>query len=41
MMSMNLTHIATNYSCIITGISKSKATKLLENIYLTEKSRTF
>ena len=26
-----------DYRCIITGISKSEATKLLQNIYLTEK----
>ena len=29
-----------NYHCIISGISKSEATKLLQNIDLTEKSRT-
>ena len=45
-MSMNLSDIAifeiknTNYCCIITGISKSEATKLLQNIDLTEKSGT-
>ena len=40
---MNLSGIAiskiknTNYRCIITGISKSEAIKLLLNIDLTEK----
>ena len=40
---MNLSHIAilkiknASYYCIITGISKSEATKLLQNIDLTEK----
>ena len=29
-----------NYRCIITGISKSEAIKLLQNIDLTEKSGT-
>ena len=27
-----------DYRCIITGVSKSKAVKLLQNIDLTEKS---
>ena len=46
MMFMNLSDIAilkiknTNYPCIITGISKSEAIKLLQNIDLIEKSRT-
>ena len=46
MMCMNLSDIAilkienTNYHCIITGISKSEATKLLQNTDLTEKSGT-
>ena len=41
---MNLNDIAilnikdANYRCIITGISKSEAIKLLQNIDLTEKS---
>ena len=45
MMSMNLTSIVilkienADYRCIITRISKSEATKLLQNIDLTEKSR--
>ena len=30
-----------DYCCIITGISKTEAVKLLQNINLTEKSRTF
>ena len=44
MMSINLSNIATlniknfDYHCIISGISKSKATKLLQDIDLTEKS---
>ena len=44
MMSMNLSDIAilnikgSNYYCIITGISKSKAIKLLQNIDLARKS---
>ena len=29
-----------NYHCIISEISKSEATKLLQNIDLTEKCRT-
>ena len=29
-----------DYCCIITGISKSEAIKLFQNIDLTEKSRT-
>ena len=46
MMSINLRDIAileiknTNYCCIITGISKSEATKLLQIIDLTEKNGT-
>ena len=46
MMSMNLSHIAilkfknVNYCCIITGMSKSEAIKLLESIDLTEKNGT-
>ena len=45
-MSMNLSDIYilniknVNYCCIINGISKSEAIKLLQNIDLTEKSRT-
>ena len=31
----------TNYDCVITGINKSKAKKLLQNIDLTEKSVTY
>ena len=30
----------TDYNCIITGISKSEAIKLLKNIHLTEKGGT-
>ena len=30
----------TNYCCIISGISKSEAIKLLQNIDLTEKNGT-
>ena len=43
---MNLSGIAilnikgSSYCCIIIGISKSKAIKLLQNIDLTEKSGT-
>ena len=43
---MNLSDIAilnikgSDYCCIITGISKSKAIKLLQNIDLTKKSGT-
>ena len=46
MMSINLSGIAilkikyTNYSCIITRISKVKATNLTQNIDLTEKGGT-
>ena len=46
MMSMNLTDIAVlntkgaDYGSIISGISKSEAIKLLQNIDLTEKSGT-
>ena len=46
MMSMNLCDIAiltikgSNYHCIISGISKNEAIKLLQNIDLTEKSGT-
>ena len=46
MMSMNLSHIAilkfknVNYCCIITGMSKSEAIKLIESIDLTEKNGT-
>ena len=46
MMSMNLSDIAilciknADYHSIITGISKSEAIKLLQNIDLTEKSGT-
>ena len=44
MMSSKLNYIATlnnkgsDYCCIITGISKSEAIKLFQNIDLTEKS---
>ena len=44
MMSMNLSDTAilntkgSDYPCIITGISKNEAIKLLQNIDLTEKS---
>ena len=44
MMLMYLSNIAilknknVDYHCIITGISKSEAIKLLQNIDLTEKS---
>ena len=38
---MNLLKIKNaDYSCIISGISKSEAIKLLQNIDLTEKSET-
>ena len=46
MMSMNLIDIAilniacSDYHCIISRISKSKAIKLFQNINLTEKSET-
>ena len=44
MISRNLSDIAIlkiiDYHCIITGISKSKAMKLVQNIDLTEKSGT-
>ena len=46
MMFRNLSNIAllkiqnADYCCIITGINRSKATKLLQNIDLTEKSGT-
>ena len=46
MMSMNLSNIPilkiknADYCCIVTGISKSEAIKLLQNIDLTEKSGT-
>ena len=42
MMSMNLSNIAilkienADYHCIISGISKSEATNLMQNIDLTE-----
>ena len=45
-MSMNLSNIfilkikSADYYCIITGISKSEAINLLQNIDLTEKSGT-
>ena len=43
-MSSNLSDIAisnikgSDYCCIISGISKSEAVKLLQNVDLTEKS---
>ena len=46
MMSMNLYDIATlnikgaDYCCIISGISKSEAIKLMQNNYLTKTSGT-
>ena len=46
MMSMNLSDIYilnikdADYHCIINGISKSEAIKLLQNINLTQKSGT-
>ena len=46
MMSMNLSDIAiskikiADYRCIITRISKSEAINLMQNIGLSEKSRT-
>ena len=46
MMSINLTDIAilniesTDYFCDISGISKSEATNLKQNVDLTEKSGT-
>ena len=46
MMSMNLSDIAilnivgADYCCIISGISKSEAIKLIQNIDLTRKSGT-
>ena len=45
MMSMNLSDIAIfniksiDYCCFISGISKSEAINLMQNINLTEKSR--
>ena len=45
-MSMNLSNIfilkikSADYCCIITGISKSEAINLLQNIDLTEKTGT-
>ena len=47
MMSMNVSDIAVlniksvGYRCIITGISKIGSINLMQNINLTEKSRTF
>ena len=44
MMSMNLSDIVilnikgSEYCCIISGISKTKTTKLMQSINLTEKS---
>ena len=44
MTSINISNIAilkiknVDYRCIITGISKSEAIKLLQNIDMTEKS---
>ena len=44
---MNLSDIATlnikgsDYRCIISVISKNEAANLMQNSYLTEKSRTF
>ena len=46
MMSMNLSEIAVLkiknvvYHCVITGISKSEAISLMQNIDLTEKTET-
>ena len=46
MMSMNLSDIAilnikgSNYCCVISGISKSEGINLIQNIDVTEKSRT-
>ena len=46
MISMNYSNIAilkiknVDYRCIITGISKSEAINLMQDINLTEKSRT-
>ena len=46
MISMNLRDIAiskiknADYRCIISGTSKSETIKLLQNIYLTEKTGT-
>ena len=46
MMSMNLSDIAVlkiknaDYHCIIIGISKGEAIKLLQNISLTEENKT-
>ena len=46
LMSMNLSNIfilkikSADYCCIITGISKSEAINLLQNIDLTEKTGT-
>ena len=46
-MSMNLSDIAilnikgSDYRCIISVISKNEAANLMQNSYLTEKSRTF
>ena len=46
MMSMNLSDIAIlnikgcDYCCVISGISKSEAINLMQNIDLTEKSGT-
>ena len=46
MMSINLSDIYTlniknvDYHCIVNGISKGEAIKLLQNIDLTEKNRT-
>ena len=46
MISMNLSDIAilnikgSDYCCIISGISKSEATNLMQNTNLTEKSGT-
>ena len=46
MMSMNLSNIAvlnikgSDYGCIISGISKTGAMNVIQNINLTEKNRT-
>ena len=39
MMTMNLSDIGSDHRCIISGISKSEAINLMQNIDLTKKKR--
>ena len=36
---MNLSDIAADYSCIVSGISKSEVIKVMQKIDLTEKDK--